>query len=394
MLGSPRVITDSEGNVISRRDFLPFGEEISPDIGARSSIAAYQPANDNVKQKFTGYQKDDETGLDFAEARMYENRHGRFTAVDPLLASGKSANPQTFNRFVYGLNNPIVMIDSDGQYPVYFLQKDGKVIYSTVRKTKEWKRYYGEPTTFISEADNSTKNKLVTVSRSRITVIPTGLETDENARSSVRDFNELDSRQKELIRSLAYNSQTKGKLVSILAGGAVLVGTGAGFYLYAAGATTGTLLELGIAGNEVLKRNPQGFNALVEWINKPTPQGLIVNLGGNAPRANVNIDINRLSNVPNLIQGNASNIEQLLANSKWAGQRVSEIQASQFTSINMNWSQFANGAFNVMEKGGKVLLNIHGNGNLDVINKQIVPALQKAGFTQISVFENVVTAIR
>ena len=113
-LGTPRVITDSEGNVISRRDFLPFGEEITPDIGARSSVAAYQPTTDNVKQKFTGYQKDDETGLDFAEARMYENRHGRFTAVDPLLASSKSANPQTFNRFVYCVNSPLGCVDPTG----------------------------------------------------------------------------------------------------------------------------------------------------------------------------------------------------------------------------------------------------------------------------------------
>jgi hypothetical protein len=45
---------------------------------------------------------------------MYENRHGRFTAVDPLLTSGKSANPQTFNRFVYVLNNPLSMTDPSG----------------------------------------------------------------------------------------------------------------------------------------------------------------------------------------------------------------------------------------------------------------------------------------
>ena len=51
-----------------------------------------------MRQRFTGYQKDVETSLDFAEARMYANTYGRFTAVDPLLASGKSANPQTFNR--------------------------------------------------------------------------------------------------------------------------------------------------------------------------------------------------------------------------------------------------------------------------------------------------------
>ncbi len=45
---------------------------------------------------------------------MYENRHGRFTAVDPLLASGKSADPQTFNRYVYVMNNPLVLTDPTG----------------------------------------------------------------------------------------------------------------------------------------------------------------------------------------------------------------------------------------------------------------------------------------
>jgi RHS repeat-associated protein len=121
-LGSPRVITDATGKVKSRRDFLPFGEEIGVNTQQtpnRASIPQYG-ASDNVRQKFTGYQKDNETNLDFAEARYYNNQHGRFTAVDPLLASGKNANPQTFNRYVYCLNSPIVMIDANGEFPFYF----------------------------------------------------------------------------------------------------------------------------------------------------------------------------------------------------------------------------------------------------------------------------------
>ena len=112
-LGSPRVITNSNGEVTSRRDFMPFGEELTPDSTYRTANLKYN-LGDNIRQKFTGYQKDEETGLDFAEARMYENRHARFTAVDPLLASGKSANPQTFNRYVYVMNNPLVLTDSSG----------------------------------------------------------------------------------------------------------------------------------------------------------------------------------------------------------------------------------------------------------------------------------------
>src|SRR5205807_8447098 len=86
-LGSPRVITDQFGQVKSRRDFLPFGEELNTNVGNRSSSPAYG-AGDNIRQKFTGYQKDAESSLDFAEARMYEHRYGRFASVDPLLASG------------------------------------------------------------------------------------------------------------------------------------------------------------------------------------------------------------------------------------------------------------------------------------------------------------------
>src|SRR5690606_5201795 len=38
----------------------------------------------------------------------------RFTAVDPLLASGKSANPQTFNRYAYTMNRPLILTDPTG----------------------------------------------------------------------------------------------------------------------------------------------------------------------------------------------------------------------------------------------------------------------------------------
>lgn len=111
MLESPRVISDQAGNIVSRRDFMPFGEEIT-GLGGRSSGVGYNP--DNIRQKFTGYEKDDETGLDFAEARYYNSKNGRFTAVDPLLTSGKSADPQTFNRYSYTMNNPLVMTDPTG----------------------------------------------------------------------------------------------------------------------------------------------------------------------------------------------------------------------------------------------------------------------------------------
>lgn len=113
-LGSPRVITNEQSQVESRRDFMPFGEELYISVGGRSSSINYGSSADDIRQKFTGYQKDAETNLDFAEARMYENRYGRFTAVDPLLVSGKVEEPQSWNRYAYVLNQPLILVDPTG----------------------------------------------------------------------------------------------------------------------------------------------------------------------------------------------------------------------------------------------------------------------------------------
>jgi RHS repeat-associated protein len=143
-LGSPRIVTDKLGNVKSRRDFMPFGEDLYAGAGTRNESLKYGTSEDNIRQKFTGYQKDAETQLDFAESRMYENRHGRFTAVDPLLASGKSANPQTFNRYVYVGNNPMNITDPLG-LDWYYRLRDGnyKWFDDTPAEGEGWTRLNG-----------------------------------------------------------------------------------------------------------------------------------------------------------------------------------------------------------------------------------------------------------
>lgn len=114
-LGTPRIKTDQTGQVISRSDYLPYGEELyTPQ---RAQALGY--VQDNLKQGFTGYINDDETGLDFAQARMYANRLGRFTSVDPMSASANTANPQTINRYIYSLNNPLTLVDRTGAVPNY-----------------------------------------------------------------------------------------------------------------------------------------------------------------------------------------------------------------------------------------------------------------------------------
>lgn len=134
-LGSPRVITDSAGAIKARRDFLPFGEELYSGIGDRNTNQKFAPNGDTIRQKFTGYQRDTETGLDFAQSRYYSPMQGRFTSPDEFKggpdelydfeenASGNPTfyadltNPQSLNKYQYTYNNPYKYTDPSGHCP-------------------------------------------------------------------------------------------------------------------------------------------------------------------------------------------------------------------------------------------------------------------------------------
>ena len=111
-LGSPRVVTNSSGAVMSRHDYQPFGTELGAGVGGRTTAMGFSGSGDNNRKKFTGYERDTETGLDFAQARYYSSTQGRFTSPDSLL--GSIGNPQSLNRYAYVGNNPLNFSDPTG----------------------------------------------------------------------------------------------------------------------------------------------------------------------------------------------------------------------------------------------------------------------------------------
>ncbi|HQU84818.1 MAG TPA: hypothetical protein PKY59_16895 [Pyrinomonadaceae bacterium] len=83
-LGSPRIITGNNGEVVSRHDYMAFGADIAEtlgNVGNRATAHGYGKA-DEIRKQYTGYEHDDESGLDFAQARYYNPSHGRFTSVE------------------------------------------------------------------------------------------------------------------------------------------------------------------------------------------------------------------------------------------------------------------------------------------------------------------------
>jgi RHS repeat-associated protein len=109
------MVTDQNANVVGRHDYLPFGEEIAANTGGRNGLFGTQ---DFVNQKFTGQERDSETGLDFFQARYFSAALGRFNSPDPSNAGASLFNPQSWNGYTYVTNNPLTLIDPSGASPL------------------------------------------------------------------------------------------------------------------------------------------------------------------------------------------------------------------------------------------------------------------------------------
>ncbi len=96
---SVRVTTDSSGNKIGEQGHYPYGE-------------SWYATNTTTKWQFTSYERDSESGNDYAMMRSSVNRLGRFSSPD--LLAGSTSDPQSLNHYTYGLNDPVNLIDPFG----------------------------------------------------------------------------------------------------------------------------------------------------------------------------------------------------------------------------------------------------------------------------------------
>jgi RHS repeat-associated protein len=102
---SVRLSLDTSGNVIGRQGHLPFGED-------------FAESGTQEKHHFTSYERDGESGTDYAVNRQYSATIGRFNRPDPADASVRSNRPQTWNRYTYVNNMVPDRVDPTGLFPV------------------------------------------------------------------------------------------------------------------------------------------------------------------------------------------------------------------------------------------------------------------------------------
>jgi RHS repeat-associated protein len=108
-LGSASVVTNSQGAMppLAESDYYPYGGEIVITSG------------DSNHYKFTGKERDSESGLDNFGARYFTSSLGRFMTPDwserptavPYAVFG---DPQSLNLYTYVRNDPVSRADADG----------------------------------------------------------------------------------------------------------------------------------------------------------------------------------------------------------------------------------------------------------------------------------------
>src|SRR5207248_11294348 len=105
-LGSASVITNASGAILDESDYYPYGGEI------------VVTNNDSNNYKFTGKERDAESGLDNFGARYDSSSLGRFMTPDwaakpttvPYAVFG---DPQSLNLYAYVENAPVNRADAD-----------------------------------------------------------------------------------------------------------------------------------------------------------------------------------------------------------------------------------------------------------------------------------------
>jgi RHS repeat-associated protein len=121
-LGTARLITDGGGTKCYDADYFPWGLE--QHVYTNSCPQNY---------KFTGKERDPDTGSDYFGARWYRYDMSRFFSPDwsstPTgVPYASFADPQTLNLYSYVRNNPLGSVDADGHDWDDALQYAGGVV--------------------------------------------------------------------------------------------------------------------------------------------------------------------------------------------------------------------------------------------------------------------------
>jgi len=133
-LKTASVVTDATGTLLDESDYYPWGGELQ-----------FVNNLDN-HYKFTGKERDSESGLDYFGARYYSNGLGRFVSADwsatpEAVPYADFGDPQSLNLFTYVRNIPTTKIDADGHFVLAGQQQECTWWCRTKQRWHNLKKY-------------------------------------------------------------------------------------------------------------------------------------------------------------------------------------------------------------------------------------------------------------
>ncbi|MFY0801949.1 RHS repeat-associated core domain-containing protein [Peribacillus frigoritolerans] len=96
-------VTDAAGTVVACFEYDAWGNQLKESGNFTSQVPF----------RYAGYRYDSETKLYYLQQRYYNSEIGRFLTLDPQL--GEKENPITQNSYSYADNNPVMLVDPDGE---------------------------------------------------------------------------------------------------------------------------------------------------------------------------------------------------------------------------------------------------------------------------------------
>ena len=135
-LGSASLELDAAGQIISYEEYFPYG--------STSYQAVPNGTETSKRYRYTGKERDDETGLYYYGARLFSPCLARWTSPDPIKKQGISC-------YVYVNNNPLNLIDPFGmqeiELPEFKWKKQERPLQKKEVKLKEfkWKKQEQSP---------------------------------------------------------------------------------------------------------------------------------------------------------------------------------------------------------------------------------------------------------
>jgi RHS repeat-associated protein len=126
-LGSAALELDKDGGLISYEEYHPYGTTAYQTMNGAAEVSL-------KRYRYTGKERDEETGFYYQGARYYAAWLGRWTSCDP------AGGGIPLSSYAYVRNNPLMAVDSTGAWPEWLDKKVAQAtatVNATVEVVKE-----------------------------------------------------------------------------------------------------------------------------------------------------------------------------------------------------------------------------------------------------------------